>query len=67
MPNDAEPEVKAIHAGLETGVIGEKYPGMDMISVGPQIENPHCPEERVEIDSADKFWKFVVGILESLV
>jgi dipeptidase D len=57
-------EVKAIHAGLETGIIGVKFPGMDMISVGPQIEHPHSPEERVKISTVESFWKFVVAIIE---
>ena len=51
------PEVGAIHAGLECGIIGEKCPGMDMISFGPQIEFPHSPDERVKIDSVERFWK----------
>ncbi|KAA0010614.1 MAG: aminoacyl-histidine dipeptidase [Thermoplasmata archaeon] len=59
-----EPEVKAIHAGLETGVIGEKFPGMDMISVGPDVKNPHTPDERVHIGSVEKFYKYVAKILE---
>jgi dipeptidase D len=41
-----EPGVGAVHAGLECGIIGEKFPGMDMISFGPTIEHPHSPEER---------------------
>jgi dipeptidase D len=60
---DKEPEVKAIHAGLETGIIGVKFPGMDMISIGPIIEHPHSPEERVQIQSVENFWKFVTAIL----
>jgi len=63
---DKEPEVKAIHAGLETGIIGEKFPGMDMISIGPQIEHPHSPDERVEIPTVEKFWNFTVGLLENI-
>ena len=42
-----EPKVEAIHAGLECGIIGEKFPGMDMISIGPTIKYPHSPEEQV--------------------
>ncbi|MCD6461218.1 MAG: aminoacyl-histidine dipeptidase [Thermoplasmata archaeon] len=61
-----EPEVKAIHAGLETGVIGEKYPGMDMISIGPEIQNPHSPDERVDIESVGRFWLFVSDMLKRL-
>lgn len=59
-----EPEIKAIHAGLECGIIGEKYPGMDMVSLGPQIEFPHSPDERVKIESVANFYKLLVGILE---
>jgi len=62
----AEPEVKAIHAGLETGIIGEKYPGMDMISFGPQIEFPHSPDERVLIPSVERFWRLLAATLAEL-
>lgn len=62
----AAPEIKAIHAGLETGIIGEKYPGMDMISFGPQIEFPHSPDERVLIPSVERFWKLLAGVLKRL-
>ncbi|MDZ7373378.1 MAG: aminoacyl-histidine dipeptidase [candidate division KSB1 bacterium] len=61
-----EAEVKAIHAGLETGIIGEKFPGMDMISMGPQIEHPHSPDERVNIPSVERFWNFLTKVLEAL-
>ncbi len=56
----------AMHAGLECGVIGEKYPGMQMVSFGPQIENPHSPSERVEIPSVESFWKYLRRVLERL-
>jgi dipeptidase D len=62
----SEPEVKAIHAGLECGIIGKKIPGMDMISLGPQIEFPHSPDERVHIDSVAKFWRLLAATLEEL-
>lgn len=61
-----EPEVKAVHAGLECGIIGEKYPGMDMISFGPTIEHPHSPEERVHTGSVEKFWHFLTTALSEL-
>ncbi len=61
-----EPEVGAVHAGLECGIIGEKFPGMDMISFGPTIEHPHSPEERVHVGSVEKFWKFLTGLLVEL-
>ncbi|MDH3457772.1 MAG: aminoacyl-histidine dipeptidase [Gemmatimonadota bacterium] len=60
------PEIKAIHAGLECGIIGEKVPGMDMISFGPQIEFPHSPDERVKIDSVASFYELLAMTLEEL-
>jgi dipeptidase D len=62
----SEPEIKAIHAGLECGIIGEKVPGMDMISVGPQIEFPHSPDERVHIDSVGRFYHLLKATLGAL-
>ena len=56
----------AMHAGLECGVIGDKYPGMQMISLGPQIENPHSPNERVQISSVEPFWNLLRTALERL-
>ncbi len=61
-----DPEVKAIHAGLECGLIGEKYPGMDMISLGPQIEFPHSPDERVMIPSVGRFYQILKSLLAAL-
>lgn len=61
-----EPEIKAVHAGLECGIIGEKVPGMDMISLGPQIEFPHSPEERVKIDSVERFYRLLTATLKAL-
>ena len=63
---DGEPNVCAIHAGLECGVIGEKVNGMDMISFGPTIKGPHSPDERVDIPSVKKFWELLLRILEEL-
>jgi len=63
---EKEPEIKAVHAGLECGIIGEKYPGMDMVSLGPQIEFPHSPDERIRIESVGDFYKLLTGILERL-
>ena len=60
------PEIKAIHAGLECGIIGQQIPGMDMVSFGPQVENPHCPDERLHIDSVETFWKHMAKTLELL-
>jgi len=61
-----EPKVEAIHAGLECGIIGEKFPGMDMISIGPTIKYPHSPEEQVLVSTVDKFYKYVLKILENV-
>lgn len=60
-----KPVVEAIHAGLECGIIGSKYDGMDMISFGPTIKNPHCPDEKIEIESIGKTWDFMVALFES--
>jgi dipeptidase D len=62
----AEPELKAVHAGLECGVIGDKCPGMQMISFGPRIQGPHSPDERVHVESVERFWKLLVALLEEL-
>jgi dipeptidase D len=61
-----EPKVEAIHAGLECGIVGEKFPGMDMISIGPTLKNPHSPEEQLHISTVDKFYKYVQKILENV-
>ena len=58
-----EPAVTAIHAGLECGIIGSNYPGLDMISFGPTICYPHSPDEKVEIASVQKFYDFLVHTL----
>jgi dipeptidase D len=57
-------KVEAIHAGLECGIIGEKFPGMDMISIGPTIKYPHSPEEQVYISTVAECYKYVLNILE---
>ena len=56
----------AMHAGLECGVIGEKYPGMQMISFGPTIVDPHSPNERVQISTVASFWNYLKAVLERL-
>jgi dipeptidase D len=58
-----EPLVKAVHAGLECGIIGEKFPGMDMVSFGPSMEAVHSPEEKLYIDTVEKFWNYLLAIL----
>jgi dipeptidase D len=61
------PIVTAVHAGLETAVIGGKVAGaLDMLSFGPQIEFPHSPDERVSIPTAERFWRLLVGVVDEL-
>lgn len=62
----SEPEVKAIHAGLECGIIKEKYPNMDMISFGPTIMGAHSPDERVNIATVEKFWNLLLHTLKNI-
>ena len=61
-----EPVVRAIHAGLECGLIGEKYPNMDMISYGPTLRGVHSPDERIEIKTVEMFWNQTVELLKQL-
>ena len=61
-----EPRAQTVHAGLECGIIGDRFPGMDMISFGPTIQAPHSPEERVETRSVERFWDFLAAVLERL-
>ncbi|MBI1185272.1 beta-Ala-His dipeptidase [bacterium] len=65
MFNEA-PNVRACHAGLECGIIGKHFPGLHMISFGPTIKGPHSPDEKVNIKSVDKFWKFLLNTLEHI-
>ncbi|XUO87567.1 aminoacyl-histidine dipeptidase [Halomonas sp. KM072] len=60
------PEVKVIHAGLECGILGSKYPHLDMISFGPLIRGAHSPDERVEIASVAEFWAMLRDLIETL-
>jgi dipeptidase D len=64
--NGAKPNVVACHAGLECGILGTNYPGMDMISFGPTIHGAHSPDERASIKSSQKFWKFFLEILANI-
>jgi len=64
--NDEKPHVAACHAGLECGILGQNYPEMDMISFGPNIKGAHSPDERAQISSAQKYWKFVLEILKNI-
>ena len=61
-----KPAVTAIHAGLECGIIGSNYPGLDMISFGPTICYPHSPDEKVEIASVTKFYEFLTDTLRTV-
>lgn len=60
------PEIKAIHAGLECGILGSAYPNWDMISFGPTIRYPHSPDEKVNIETVSLFWQFLVETLKSV-
>ncbi len=62
----SKPAVVACHAGLECGIIGSNYPEMDMVSFGPTIRGAHSPDERANIPSAQKFWKFLQEILKNI-
>ena len=61
-----KPVVEVIHAGLECGIIGAKYDGMEMISIGPTIKNPHSPDEKLYLPSVEKIWDFLVAYFKSL-
>ncbi|MBU4264027.1 MAG: M20/M25/M40 family metallo-hydrolase [Proteobacteria bacterium] len=61
----AEPVIEIIHAGLECGIIGAKYQGMDMISIGPTIKNPHSPAEKLHLPSLEKIYRFTAALLGS--
>ncbi|WP_298683165.1 aminoacyl-histidine dipeptidase [uncultured Methanomethylovorans sp.] len=60
-----DPRIEVIHAGLECAVIGSKFVGLDMISFGPTIKNPHSPDERLYIPSVSRTWEFLVALLAS--
>ena len=59
-------EVKVIHAGLECGIIGDVYKGLDMVSFGPTIKYPHSPDEKVNIKSVENFWEYLKETLGSI-
>jgi dipeptidase D len=61
-----KPAIEAVHAGLECGIISEAYPGLDMVSFGPDITGAHSPDESAGIQSYQKFWKFFVEVLREL-
>jgi dipeptidase D len=60
------PKIMIIHAGLECGILGTHYPKMDMISFGPTIRYPHSPDEKVHIESVNKFWNFLLLTLKNI-
>lgn len=64
--NGEKPHVAACHAGLECGILGKNYPNMDMISFGPTIKGAHSPDERAQISSVQKYWKFVLEVLKRI-
>ncbi|NMH86613.1 aminoacyl-histidine dipeptidase [Flavivirga algicola] len=64
--NGEKPHVAACHAGLECGILGTNYPEMDMISFGPNIKGAHSPDERAQISSVQKYWRFVLEILKEI-
>src|SRR5690554_1828615 len=61
-----EPVVRSIHAGLECGLFLEKYPNLDMVSFGPTIKGAHSPDERLNIETTEKFWKHLLDVLENI-
>lgn len=61
-----EPEVLALHAGLECGLLGEKLPGLDCVSIGPQMHDIHTSREKLEIASTERVWKFLLEVLKNL-
>lgn len=63
---DHEMAVKAIHAGLECGLILEKYPNLEMVSVGPTLKRVHSPDEKIEIETVDMFWRLIVDTLKTI-
>jgi dipeptidase D len=61
-----KPVVEVIHAGLECGIIGNKYPGMDMISIGPTLKFPHSPDEKIKVSTIGQVWDFMAALLKEL-
>ncbi len=63
---NVKPVVRAIHAGLECGLFLEKYPNMDMISFGPTLKSVHSPDEKIDIETVQKFWDLLLDILKNV-
>ena len=61
-----KPEVVAIHAGLECGLLGEKLPGLDCVSIGPDMQDIHTSREKLDIASTERTWKYLLEILKAL-
>ena len=61
-----EPKVMVIHAGLECGILGSKYPNWDLVSFGPTLVHPHSPDEALLIESVTPFWEFLVETLKNI-
>lgn len=61
-----DPQIMVIHAGLECGLFKQPYPHMDMVSIGPTIVAPHSPDERVHIESVEKYWQLLTALLENI-
>jgi dipeptidase D len=62
----AQPALAVVHGGLECAVLGERLPGVEMISIGPEIVGPHAPGEKVRISSAQRFYRLLAGLLDEL-
>jgi dipeptidase D len=62
----AEPELTVVHGGLECAVLGEKVPGIEMISIGPEIQGPHAPGERLSVSSTQSFYRLLGALLDDL-
>ena len=61
-----EPVVETIHAGLECGLLAEKMPGLDAVSIGPDLEEIHSTRERMSISSVERTWRYLLAVLEAL-
>ena len=61
-----EPEVVAIHAGLECGLLSEKLPGLDCVSIGPEMHDIHTSREKLGIASTERLWKYLLEVLKAL-
>ena len=61
-----KPEVVAIHAGLECGLLSEKLPGLDCVSIGPEMHDIHTSRERLGIASVERLWKYICEVLKNL-